>query len=295
MTGEVPLLEVEDLTVHFTAPRRSVARGGDRTVHALCGVSFSMSEGETLGIVGESGSGKTTLLKTVIGLNTPTAGRMLFRGEETGRASSATRRGLSRELGVVFQDPYSSLDPRMTVSELLEEPLRIRGGVSRADMAAAARDALDRVRVPSRALERFPHEFSGGQRQRIAIARSLMSRPSLIVLDEPVSALDVSVQQEILALLEELRAASGVAFLLVAHDLAVVAGIADRIGVMYGGRMLELGTAEDVTRRPRHPYTRALLDAVPIPDPVRERERARGPRVPAWPGPHDRLPPCPVG
>ena len=192
-------------------------------------------------------------------------------------------------MSVVFQT-YVSLDPRMTVAGLLAEPMRIHGGGDR----AAARAVLEQVRLPADALERFPHEFSGGQRQRIAIARALMLSPRLVVLDEPVSALDVSIQQDILALLAELKRELGVAYLLVAHDLAIVAELSDRIGVMYGGQMLELGSAGEVITAPRHPYTRVLLDAVPIPDPQAERARRARARAAAWPTAADPLPPCPV-
>ena len=286
------LLSVENLSRHFLRPRSQVAPGGDRTIHALCGIDFKLARGETLGIVGESGSGKTTLLTTVLGLYRPTTGRVVFEGVDLAHADAATRKQAARHMSVVFQDPYTSLDPRMTVTELLEEPARIHGMTQ--GMRKRALAALDRVRLPSSALERFPHEFSGGQRQRIAIARALMLDPRLVVLDEPVSALDVSIQRDIIELLGELKRDSDVAYLLVAHDLAVVAELSDRIGVMYGGQMVELGDAGQIMSAPRHPYTRALLDAVPIPDPVLERARLTGIRVPSWPTAADPLPPCPI-
>ncbi|MCC6305049.1 MAG: dipeptide ABC transporter ATP-binding protein [Rhodobacteraceae bacterium] len=286
-----PLLLVENLSCHFRRPRRAVRRGADRTIHALCGVDLALTAGETFGIVGESGSGKTTLLNTVLGLYAPTTGRVVFDGRDL--SLPAARRDAARQMSVVFQDPYSSLDPRMTVWELLAEPGRIEG-MATAEIRARAARVLDRVRLPAAALGRFPHEFSGGQRQRIAIARALMLDPRLVVLDEPVSALDVSIQQDILDLLAELKRDLGVAYLLVAHDLAVVAGLSDRIGVMYGGQMVEVGPARQVIADPRHPYTRRLLDAVPVPDPAVERARRTGPRAPMWPTPEDPLPPCPV-
>ncbi|MCR6672097.1 dipeptide ABC transporter ATP-binding protein [Devosia ginsengisoli] len=270
-TSAQPLLTVENLSRQFLRPRSRTIKGGDRVVHALRNVSFDLNAGETLGIVGESGSGKTTMLSTILGLHKPTAGRVLFEGVDLGRASPAARRAASRSMSVVFQDPYTSLDPRMTVRDLLLEPAQIHGATS--DVETRARAMLDRVRLPMASLDRYPHEFSGGQRQRIAIARSLMLDPKLVVLDEPVSALDVSIQQDIIALLGELKRDFGVAYLLVAHDLAIVAELSDRIGVMLGGEMVELGTAEQVVHRPIHAYTRSLLDAVPIPDPVIERDR----------------------
>ena len=284
-----PLLRLEGLTRHFLRPRSRTSPGADRVIHALCDVSLNLMPGETLGIVGESGSGKTTLLNTVLGLLTPSAGRVVFDGRDL--AIPGARQAASRHMAVVFQDPYASLDPRMTVAELLAEPIRIHGGT---DIAARARTALDQVRLPLSALGRFPHEFSGGQRQRIAIARALMLNPKLVVLDEPVSALDVSIQQDIMALLGELKRELGVAYLLVAHDLAIVAELSDRIGVMYGGQLLELGDTAQVIGAPKHPYTRVLLDAVPIPDPVAERRRRASARTVSWPTAADPLPPCPI-
>lgn len=287
-SGE-PLLRLEGLSRHFLRPRSKTAPGADRVIHALCNVSLDLMPGETLGIVGESGSGKTTMLNTVLGLFTPSAGRVVFDGVDLARLGA--RQAASRHMSVVFQDPYASLDPRMTVAELLAEPIRIHGGT---DIDTRARRALDQVRMTSSVLDRFPHEFSGGQRQRIAIARALMLEPKLVVLDEPVSALDVSIQQDIMALLGELKRELGVAYLLVAHDLAIVAELSDRIGVMYGGQLLELGETAQVIGAPNHPYTRVLLDAVPVPDPTIERRRHSAGRVESWPTPSDPLPPCPI-
>ena len=291
VVGE-PLLRVENLSRHFLRPRSRTAKGKDRTIHALCGVDFELGRGETLGIVGESGSGKTTLLNTILGLHRPSTGRVIFEGVDLVEGGAPARRQASRAMSVVFQDPYTSLDPRMLVEDLLTEPARIHGLAG--DARQRARTVLDRVRLPASALGRFPHEFSGGQRQRIAIARALMLEPKLVVLDEPVSALDVSIQQDIIALLGELKRDMGVAYLLVAHDLAVVAELSNRIGVMYGGQMVELDASAKVVRDPAHPYTRSLLDAVPIPDPVLERERLALGRAPGWPTPADPLPPCKV-
>ncbi len=263
------LLRVEGLERHFSRGRSR--RAG--VVAALGGIDFELARGERLGIVGESGSGKTTLLATIMGLHRPSAGRVLFEGVEL---SPAARHTSSRHLAVVFQDPYSSLDPRMTVAELLEEPMRIHGDRARAPARAA--QMCDRVGLARTDLARFPHEFSGGQRQRIAIARALMLEPRLLLLDEPVSALDVSIQQDILQLLRDLKRDSEVAYLLVSHDIAVVASMSDRIGVMQRGRMVELGPAERVLTAPSHPYTRALMEAVPVPDPVRARALRHGMR-----------------
>ncbi|OKI46787.1 ATP-binding cassette domain-containing protein [Micromonospora sp. CB01531] len=284
------LLRVRDLVKHYRAPR-AAQRHGPPIVHALCSVSFSIGPAQTLGIVGESGSGKTTLLRTILGLQKPTAGRVLFLAKDASQLKGASARALQRELSVVFQDPYTSLDPRMTVADILAEPAQIHG------LAVSSRKALallDQVRLPATSLRRFPHEFSGGQRQRIAIARALALDPKLIVLDEPVSALDVSVQAEILKLLKELQQARQVSYLFVAHDLAVVADISQRVGVMYGGQMVELGATEQVIADPQHPYTRELLAAVPVPDPRIERAKPRMLQR-QWPTETDNLPPCPHG
>ncbi|MEH1015602.1 ATP-binding cassette domain-containing protein [Micromonospora sp. CPCC 206060] len=284
------LLRVTDLVKHFRPPR-GARRDGPSVVHALCSVSFSVGPAETLGIVGESGSGKTTLLRTILGLQKPSSGQVLFLGEDVAQRRGKRARALQREISVVFQDPYTSLDPRMTVADILAEPAQIHR------LTAGSRTAvtlLDQVRLPAASLRKFPHEFSGGQRQRIAIARALALDPKLIVLDEPVSALDVSVQAEILALLNELQRERQVSYLFVAHDLAVVADISHRVGVMYGGQMVELGPTGQVITEARHPYTRELLAAVPVPDPQVERAKPRMLQR-QWPTETDGLPPCPHG
>ncbi|MGC4766370.1 ATP-binding cassette domain-containing protein [Micromonospora sp. DT46] len=288
--GSAELLRVTDLVKHFRAPR-AARRRGQAIVHALCSASFSVGPAETLGIVGESGSGKTTLLRTILGLQQPTSGQVLFLGQDVSQRKGATARALQQEISVVFQDPYTSLDPRMTVADLLAEPMRIhRLPVD----GARARTLLDQVRLPAASLRKFPHEFSGGQRQRIAIARALALNPKLIVLDEPVSALDVSVQAEVLGLLKELQRERQVSYLFVAHDLAVVADISHRVGVMYGGQLVELGPTGQVIGEPAHPYTRELLAAVPVPDPRIERAKPRMLQR-RWPTETDGLPPCPHG
>ena len=290
MTQPEPLLEVDSLCKHFPTPR-SERRKGIAVVHALCTASFTLRAGETVGVVGESGSGKSTLLRTILGLEKKTAGTVEFQGRQLTTFNDKATRDLRREISVVFQDPYSSLDPRMTVSDIISEPRRIHAGDT---SAKAIADLLEMVELPRSAVERFPHEFSGGQRQRIAIARSLALNPKLIVLDEPVSALDVSVQATILDLLARLQRDQGVSYLLVSHDLAIVADIASWTCVMYGGQMVEAGPTKDVLRRPTHPYTKALLAAVPVPDPAIERAKVVSTQR-AWPTDDDPLPPCPVG
>lgn len=283
------LLEVRGLTKHFSE-RKGVLRSRG-VIHATCMVDFTLRRGETLGIVGESGCGKTTLLRTTLGLVEPTGGTIRFNGEPVDLRDRRQVRRYRQSVGVVFQDPYSSLDSRMTVSDLLDEPVRASG---RRDVPAGrTREVLEQVRLSEQALGRFPHEFSGGQRQRIAIARALMLGPELIVLDEPVSSLDVTIQAEILDLLESIKRSTGTAFMLVSHDLAVVSQVCDQVIVMFGGQVVESGATADIVRHPRHPYVRELLGAVPIPDPAVERRRMQ--RYFDDPAAFDRdwtLPPC---
>ncbi len=252
-----PLLEVTDLAKHYKV-------GGRRTLRALDGVSFTLAPGEVLGIVGESGSGKTTLGRTILRLHEPTAGSIRFQGQEIGTSSRRELRAVRKHMQVVFQDPYASLNPRMSVEQSLAIPLAVHepglGGPAR---RARIADALALVGLPASAAPRYPHEFSGGQRQRIGIARALICRPTLLVADEPVSALDVSVQAQVVNLLLDLRAELGLSLLFIAHDLAVVGLISDRIAVMYLGRIVEIGSTADLFARPRHPYTEALFSAVP--------------------------------
>ena len=251
------LLEVEGLAKHYRL-------SNGRTLRALDGVSFTIAEGEVLGVVGESGCGKTTLGRTVLRLHEPTAGQARFRGEDTFTLSRRAMRGLRRHMQIVFQDPYASLNPRMTVGQTLTIPLRVHEPkLTRAEQRERITAALTRVGLPPAAADRYPHEFSGGQRQRVGIARALMSHPSLLVADEPVSALDVSVQAQVINLLLDLRAELGLAILFIAHDLAVVGMVSDRIAVMYLGRIVELAPTEALFARPRHPYTEALFSAVP--------------------------------
>jgi oligopeptide transport system ATP-binding protein len=279
-----PLLEVRDLAVHFPV-RRGVLRAREvGVVRAVDGVSLELGRGETLGLVGESGCGKSTTGRAILQLERPTAGTVRFDGQDLGplwqRRLGRWRwteplRQLRRRMQVVFQDPYASLDPRMTVEEIVGEPLAIFGLARGEARRAKVQALLERVGLDPRYVRRYPHEFSGGQRQRIGIARALALEPELIVCDEPISALDVSIQAQILNLLVELQRSLGLSYLFVAHDLAAVRHISDRVAVMYLGRIVELGPVDALFERPAHPYTRALLSAVPIPDPGRERSRSR--------------------
>jgi peptide/nickel transport system ATP-binding protein len=266
------LLTVTDLVKHYPKRGGSIVRRQVGVIHAVCGVSFSIKEGETLGLVGESGCGKTTTGRAVLQLVTPTSGSVRFEGRELIGLSSRETRLMRRDMQVVFQDPFSSLDPRMPVGESIAEPLHIHGQWDRNGRRRVA-DALKLVGLEARHANRFPNEFSGGQRQRIGIARALILEPKLLVLDEPVSALDVSIQAGVVNLLDDLQQRLGVAYLFIAHDLSVVRHISDRVAVMYLGRLIEVGDRDAVYHRPEHPYTQALLSAVPIPDPRKERSR----------------------
>jgi len=269
----VSLLEVRNLRVHFLVAHR-VSDRRRAVVKAVDDVSFTVAPGETLGLVGESGCGKTTLARAIIRLIEPTAGQVLFGGEDLGRLSQRDLRRRRRRLQMIFQDPYSSLDPRMTVEQIIGEALDIhrlaRHGDARRKRVA---DLLDAVGLAGEHLRRYPHEFSGGQRQRLGIARALAVEPELIVCDEPVSALDVSVQAQIINLLQDLQQTHGIAYLFIAHDLAVVEHLSRRVMVMYLGKLVELAAANEVIQTPKHPYTRALISAVPVVDPDSKRQR----------------------
>jgi oligopeptide transport system ATP-binding protein len=245
-------------------------------VRAVDGVSFGIQRGEAFGLVGESGCGKTTLAQTVVRLYTPTAGRIVFDGQDIARLGSAQLHSFRRRIQMIFQDPYASLDPRMTVGSIVAEPLENFDTGSRAQRDERVRDLLRIVGLNAYMINRYPHEFSGGQRQRIGIARALALQPELVVCDEPVSALDVSIQAQVLNLLRDLQSEFGLTYLFIAHNLAVVAYVCDRIGVMYLGKLVELGSTEQITTSPRHPYTQALLSAVPVAMPGLKR------RVPEW-------------
>jgi oligopeptide transport system ATP-binding protein len=271
-----PLLEVNSLVQHYPVRGGGLLRRRTGEVHAVCDVSFSLSEGETLGLVGESGSGKTTVGRSVLHLVEPTAGSVRVRGRDVGALGPGELRALRRDLQIVFQDPYASLDPRMTARQIIAEPLRIHDW---ADSGSALRERvaelLDLVGLDPASADRYPAAFSGGQRQRIGIARALALEPALLVLDEPVSALDVSIQAGIVNLLTDLQQRLGMAYLFIAHDLAVVRHLATRIAVMYLGQIVETGSRDAVFTHPVHPYTQALLSATPVPDPAVERTRER--------------------
>jgi oligopeptide transport system ATP-binding protein len=272
------LLSVEDLTVHFSvarAGRRALPWSKRATVHAVERVSFDVRRGETVGLVGESGCGKSTLARALIGLVPVTHGSVRWRGEETVSGARRDIAQLRREVQMIFQDPLASLDPRMTIEQIVAEPLKTqRPDIGRAESRARVQAMLERVGLNAYHLQRYPHVFSGGQCQRVGIARALIGEPRLVICDEPVSALDVSIQAQIVNLLRDLQRELSLSLLFVAHDLAVVKAISHRVLVMYLGRVMEFGTKEAVYSAPMHPYTRALLAAVPAPDPAVERTRA---------------------
>src|SRR5215216_5285772 len=260
-----PLLDVHGLVVEY--------RAGRKPFRAVDGVDLTIAEGETLGLVGESGSGKTTIGRAILSLVPVKEGSIHFQGIDWGRLSAQERRRLGSRVRVVFQDPYRSLNPTKPIERSLTEMLSTVSGMSQSDKRARAREMLERVGMEPDSADRFPSQFSGGQRQRIAIARALMSRPRLIICDEPVSALDLSIQAQILNLLMELQRDLGVAYLFVSHDISVIRRVSHRVAVLYRGKVMETGPAKTVCSTPRHPYTKKLLDAVPIPDPVAQAER----------------------
>ncbi|HWL60460.1 MAG TPA: ABC transporter ATP-binding protein [Microbacteriaceae bacterium] len=264
MTG-ARLLELNRVGIEY--------RNGRRRFRAVRDVDLHIDRGEILGLVGESGSGKTTIGRSIVGLAPVTSGELRFGGEPIRRRTLADRRALGRRMQMVFQDPYSSLDPAKTIGYTLAEPVRLYERRRADQIERAVAEMLVRVGLPERAADRYPAQFSGGQRQRIAIARALMSAPELIICDEPVSALDLSVQAEVINLIDELRRDLGVSVLFISHDLSLVRHLADRVAVISGGEIVETGDTDTVYERPAHPYTRALLDAAPVPDPVVQRAR----------------------
>ena len=273
--GDV-LLEVRNLKMHFPVNSGQLFQRAVAQIKAVDGVSFAVRRGETLGIVGESGCGKTTIGRCILQLHRPTTGQIIFLGQDLARLSSKQMRAMRRELQVIFQDPYSSLNPRMTAGNIVGEPLLVHKLVkNKAEYRERVAELLLNVGLNPYMANRFPHEFSGGQRQRIGVARALSVEPKFIVADEPVSALDVSIQAQIINLLENLQEQHDLTYLFIAHDLSVVRHISNRVGVMYLGRIVELADRNDIYTNPTHPYTQALLSAVPIPDPVADAQRER--------------------
>jgi oligopeptide transport system ATP-binding protein len=271
------LLSVRDLNTHFPVKRGIFQRTVDH-VRAVDGVSFDLAPGETLGLVGESGCGKTTVGRTILRLIPATSGEVIFDGKPVFQQSAVDLRALRREMQIIFQDPGGSLNPRMRVGRLVGEPLMVHGLAKGDELQYRVEQLLERCGLWKQAADRYPHEFSGGQRQRIGIARALAVQPRLIVCDEPTSALDVSIQSQILNLLADLQDEFGLSYLFISHDMAVVHHVCDRIAVMYNGKIVEVGSRDQVIHDPQHEYTKALLSAVPEPDPRRERTRI------AWEG-----------
>ena len=270
------ILEVKNLKMYFPVGSGFLSRKPVGYVKAVDDVSFTVKRGETLGLVGESGCGKTTTGRSILQLYKPTAGQVIFDGQDLTSMNTKTMRGMRREMQVIFQDPYSSLNPRMTAGNIIGEPLIVHGLVAnKTEYRDKVADLLTNVGLNPYMADRFPHEFSGGQRQRIGVARALSVSPKFIVADEPVSALDVSIQAQIINLLEDLQEQFNLTYLFIAHDLSVVRHISDRVGVMYLGHLVEMAERNEIYRNPIHPYTKALLSAVPIPDPVLDAQRER--------------------
>ncbi|MET9957753.1 dipeptide ABC transporter ATP-binding protein [Streptomyces sp. NPDC006326] len=270
------ILEVRDLVKHYPLTRGILFKKHVGAVKAVDGVSFGLAQGETLGIVGESGCGKSTVARMLVNLERPTAGAISYKGEDITRLSGKALKAVRRNIQMVFQDPYTSLNPRMTVGDIIGEPYEIHPEVApKGDRRRKVQELLDVVGLNPEYINRYPHQFSGGQRQRIGIARGLALRPEVIVADEPVSALDVSVQAQVINLLERLQAEFDLSYVFIAHDLSIVRHISDRVGVMYLGRVVEMGTDTQIYDHPTHPYTQALLSAVPVPDPEARAHRER--------------------
>ncbi|MGW2249038.1 ABC transporter ATP-binding protein [Kitasatospora sp. NPDC001660] len=271
-----PILEVRNLVKHYPLTQGILFKRQVGAVKAVDGISFALVKGETLGIVGESGCGKSTLAKVLMSLERATAGEVRYKGQDITRLSGAALKAVRRNIQMVFQDPYTSLNPRMTVGDIVGEPFEIHPEVApKGDRRKAVQDLLDVVGLNPEYINRYPHQFSGGQRQRIGIARGLALKPEIIICDEPVSALDVSVQAQVINLLEKLQGEFGLSYMFIAHDLSIVRHISDRVGVMYLGKMVEIGTEDQIYSYPTHPYTQALLSAVPVPDPTGREQRER--------------------
>jgi peptide/nickel transport system ATP-binding protein len=273
MAAGDPLVEVTDLVKHFPIKAGLLVDREVDQVRAVDGISFSVARGQTLGLVGESGSGKSTACRAMLQLLKPTSGSVRFEGQEIAGLSRRQMRPLRRQMQMIFQDPYASLNPRKRVGQIVGDPLKLQGVASGSELRKQVQELLERVGLSSEHYDRYPHEFSGGQRQRIGIARAIALKPKLIVADEPVSALDVSIQAQIVNLLDDLQDELGLAYVFVAHDIGIVRHISDRIAVMHHGKIVEEGEADQVCEHPRDEYTRKLLAAVPIPDPRESRAR----------------------
>lgn len=271
-----PLLEVQDLKMHFPITKGIIFQRQVGAIKAVDGVSFTMFRGETLGLVGESGCGKSTTGRAILQLYRPTGGEVVFEGSDLTKTKGENLRKMRRRMQMIFQDPYASLNPRMTVGSIIGEPLEVHKiGANKRERQERVQELLRTVGLNPYFVNRYPHEFSGGQRQRIGVARALAVNPAFIICDEPISALDVSIQAQIINLLEDLQSELDLTYLFIAHDLSVVRHISDRIAVMYLGKIVELASRDELYANPMHPYTQALLSAVPIPDPVIESERKR--------------------
>jgi oligopeptide transport system ATP-binding protein len=274
-SGSADLIEVRDLKMYFPVTKGIIFQRQVGAVKAVDGVSFTIKKGETLGLVGESGCGKSTTGRAILQLHRPTAGEVLFQGTDLTKLHGEAMRRMRRKVQMIFQDPYASLNPRMTVGSIISEPMQIHNLVDRSHRNQRVQELLETVGLNPYFANRYPHEFSGGQRQRIGVARALAASPQFIVADEPVSALDVSIQAQIVNLLEDLQEQFNLTYLFIAHDLSVVKHISDRVAVMYLGKIVELASRDTIYEEPLHPYTKALLSAVPIPDPVIEKKRER--------------------
>lgn len=265
------ILKVEDLKVHFKLRQKSIFRSEVQTVKAVDGVSFEVKKGETLGLVGESGCGKSTLGRAILQLIQPTSGKVFFENQEITAMKDLQK--MRKKMQIIFQDPYASLNPRMTVESIISEPLKTFNVAEGSQLTRKVQELMEMVGLRPQYIRRYPHEFSGGQRQRIGIARAIALNPDLIIADEPISALDVSIQAQILNLMQDLQKELNLTYVFIAHDLAAVRHISDRVAVMYLGKLAEVGTADEIIKNPQHPYTQALISAIPIPDPEVEKNK----------------------